>query len=453
MATPAIQTLITDAQQVLNLKSLSEIRATMAAALANANVGTPLNPNLTTQQLWDQFYLIVRQPESDIESIITNQLMKFLFAPPAPGGVGGNHEVIYNNNGVLAGDPKFLWDPALNKLDIDGSATITGDLTVRTNKLAVTSSGVGFGTTTPAYPAHFRTTSPVIAIQDDTSAATGVGGVMNFLGFTSGTSGANIFAQIKGVKTAGSAGGEYQVFTSDSAGNSIQRYLIDSTGISTWSVAGTTAMTLNSTGLGVGGSPNTGLLTVGATTNVSATANALTILSQRASFLITANGATDAAGTTINYAWVNGGQGPLIFRNAAIANVMTLDPSGNVGIGVTPVSKLTVSGGVSLTSAASNHFLRDGTAWIWSSDGASTGTARGGLYADGSSNLNMYGGSTLASHLQINSSGDVISKVNTSVPTVANSQMVFNLTTNTNLRITVRGTDGTLRSANITLAP
>ena len=256
MATPAIQTLITDAQQVLNLKSLSEIRATMAAALANANVGTPLNPNLTTQQLWDQFYLIVRQPESDIESIITNQLMKFLFAPPAPGGVGGNHEVIYNNNGVLAGDPKFLWDPALNKLDIDGSATITGDLTVRTNKLAVTSSGVGFGTTTPAYPAHFRTTSPVIAIQDDTSAATGVGGVMNFLGFTSGTSGANIFAQIKGVKTAGSAGGEYQVFTSDSAGNSIQRYLIDSTGISTWSVAGTTAMTLNSTGLGIGVVPS-----------------------------------------------------------------------------------------------------------------------------------------------------------------------------------------------------
>jgi hypothetical protein len=121
----------------------------MAAALANANVGTPLNPNLTTQQLWDQFYLIVRQPESDIESIITNQLMKFLFAPPAPGGVGANHEVIYNNNGVLAGDPKFLWDDALNKLDIDGSATISGDLTVRTNQLAVTSTGVGVGTASP----------------------------------------------------------------------------------------------------------------------------------------------------------------------------------------------------------------------------------------------------------------------------------------------------------------
>jgi len=149
MATPAIQTLLTDAQQVLNLNSLSEVRATMAAALANANVGTPLNPNLTTQQLWDQFYLIVRQPESDIESIITNQLMKFLFAPPAPGGVGGNQQVIYNNNGVLAGDSKFLWDDALNKLDIDGSAIISGNLILGQSSSALQSGGTGitiFGT-------------------------------------------------------------------------------------------------------------------------------------------------------------------------------------------------------------------------------------------------------------------------------------------------------------------
>ena len=131
MATPAIQTLITDAQQVLNLKSLSEIRATMAAALANANVGTPLNPNLTTQQLWDEFYLIVRQPESDIESIITNQLMKFLFAPPAPGGLSGDGQVIFNAGGFLAGDAGLTYNQATNAL------TISGDLTVGTNALKV----------------------------------------------------------------------------------------------------------------------------------------------------------------------------------------------------------------------------------------------------------------------------------------------------------------------------
>ena len=128
MATPAIQTLLTDAQQVLNLNSLSEVRSTMAAALANANVGTPLNPNLTTQQLWDEFYLIVRQPESDIESIITNQLMKFLFAPPAPGGAGADQQVIFNDGGVLAGDPQFQWDKVTNQLTVGGTIQVTGNV-------------------------------------------------------------------------------------------------------------------------------------------------------------------------------------------------------------------------------------------------------------------------------------------------------------------------------------
>jgi len=149
MPTPSIQTLRNDAQQVLNLDSISAVRSVVAATLANANAGTPLNPNLTTQQLWNQFYQIVTQPKSDIESIIANQLMKFVFAPPAPGGAGANHEVIYNNNGVLAGDTKFLWDDGLNKLDIDGSAIISTDLIVRTTGFVVNSAGVGIGTATP----------------------------------------------------------------------------------------------------------------------------------------------------------------------------------------------------------------------------------------------------------------------------------------------------------------
>jgi hypothetical protein len=214
------------------------------------------------------------------------------------------------------------------------SATITGDLTVRTNKLAVTSSGVGFGTTTPAYPAHFRTTSPVIAIQDDTSAATGVGGVMNFLGFTSGTSGANIFAQIKGVKTAGSAGGEYQVFTSDSAGNSIQRYLIDSTGISTWSVAGTTAMTLNSTGLGIGTASPFHKLVVNGTDTTNVLFNGIT---KGIRFAATASTSkiegVDNTGAA-SYQPLSIGGSTLDFSLSG-SPAMTLNANG-LGIGVTP---------------------------------------------------------------------------------------------------------------------
>jgi hypothetical protein len=55
--------------------------------------------------------------------------------------------------------------------------------------------------------------------------------------------------------------------------------------------------------------------------------------------------------------------------------------------------------------------------------------------------------------MYFDAAGNVISNVTGTAPTLAaNSQMVFNLTSNTNLRISVRGTDGTTRVANITLA-
>jgi hypothetical protein len=58
-----------------------------------------------------------------------------------------------------------------------------------------------------------------------------------------------------------------------------------------------------------------------------------------------------------------------------------------------------------------------------------------------------------ADRMYFDSTGNVISNVTGTAPTLAaNSQMVFNLTSNTNLRISVRGTDGTTRTANITLA-
>jgi hypothetical protein len=129
MPTPSIQTLRTDAQQVLNLDSISAVRSVVAATLANANAGTPLNPNLTTQQLWNEFYQIVTQPKSDIESIIANQLMKFMYAPPAPGGLAGSGRVIFNKNGQLTTDPSFTWDDVLNNLAIGGNAR-TGSGTV-----------------------------------------------------------------------------------------------------------------------------------------------------------------------------------------------------------------------------------------------------------------------------------------------------------------------------------
>lgn len=53
----------------------------------------------------------------------------------------------------------------------------------------------------------------------------------------------------------------------------------------------------------------------------------------------------------------------------------------------------------------------------------------------------------------IDTSGNVVHNVNASAPSLdANSQMVFSLTSNTNLRISVRGTDGVTRSINLTIA-
>jgi hypothetical protein len=123
--------------------------------------------------------------------------------------------------------------------------------------------------------------------------------------------------------------------TLEFAANSLAQYRIAPLGVFSWyDGAGGTRMTLNSTGLGVGGSPDTGLFTVGSTGITSATTPSMRILSNKATFVVTSDGATNGAGTTINYSWANGGQGPLTFRNNLIANVMTLGATGNVGVGV-----------------------------------------------------------------------------------------------------------------------
>jgi hypothetical protein len=199
------------------------------------------------------------------------------------------------------------------------SATITGDLTVRTNQLIVNSTGVGVGTT----PSAWSGIGPAIQVEQ----ASLLSEASNQLYLT-----ANGYF----------AGGQWNYINNASAD---QYYQISGSHVwrsGTGGAGGTaigwsTLMTLNSTGLGVGGAPSDGrLLTIGSLSSVSATASAINIYSSKATLNITADGATNAAGTTISYSWANGGQGPLIFRNASIANVMTLDASGNVGVGVTP---------------------------------------------------------------------------------------------------------------------
>jgi hypothetical protein len=211
-------------------------------------------------------------------------------------------------------------------------------------------------------------------------------------------------------------------------------------------------MTLNSTGLGVGGLPSGGaLMTVGATSNVSATANAVSILSNKAAFLITSDGATNAAGTTINYSWVNGGQGPLIFRNNAIANVMTLDSSGNVGIGVTPSAKLDVYQATLGTAYFRGGYSARQLTLTATSDGVNDGAVH--TFLIGSSAGQYKFSNSSGTLMSLDASGNLILQSSATPATLTtNGQLTVNATSNTNLRFSYRGSDGVTRVANITLA-
>jgi hypothetical protein len=353
MPTPAIQTLRTDAQQVLNLDSISAVRSVVAATLANANAGTPLNPNLTTQQLWNEFYQIITQPKSDIESIIANQLMKFLYAPPAPGGVGANGQVIFNDGGVLAGDPQFLWNKTTNLLTVTGSATITGDLTVDTTTLKVDSANdkVGFGTTSPFTRADSLSsrntalgsiaafnTMP-LSVTDDTAFAVGVGGGLNFRAkLTSSTYStyAGIWSYRESALNSDYAGSLIFGTSDNSNGYPIERFRISSSGVATWSVGGSTAMTLNSTGLGVGTTDTTnGRLSIRAGT--AATGNSLFLQNLDGTYNPYLQIQHSSSGIKLYTSSSFGGDaGNLTIGCGGATNALIVNGSGNVGVGVTP---------------------------------------------------------------------------------------------------------------------
>ena len=172
------------------------------------------------------------------------------------GGValpGATTQVIFNDGGTnLAGDAGLVYNKTTDALTVAGlvtagSATITGDLTVRTDKLVVTSTGAGFGTATPG--TSLEVWKDFIRVNSDV--ASGVYGTQFWRsGVERGRYGFDFSASLLELQ----ADGDIRFLT----GGENERYRIDGTGISTWSVAGTTAMTLNSTGLGIGVAPVTG---------------------------------------------------------------------------------------------------------------------------------------------------------------------------------------------------
>ena len=138
--------------------------------------------------------------------------------------------------------------------------------------------------------------------------------------------------------------------------------------------------------------------------------------------------------------------GVFTWSNGAGGTRMTLDSTG-LGVGVSPAQKLDIIGSLSTRAATTGANQNVISLRALNSDASAYANA---LYYANSQQWH-YNGASLG--MALDSSGNVISNVTGTAPTLAvNSQMVFNLTSNTNLRISVRGTDGTTRTANITLA-
>jgi acyl-coenzyme A thioesterase PaaI-like protein len=93
---------------------------------------------------------------------------------------------------------------------------------------------------------------------------------------------------------------------------------------------------------------------------------------------------------------------------------------------------------------------------ILADNGVSSGSAGIKTTADSSGVLALQtttAGGAATTAVTIDTSQNMMPQLQTTPPSLTvNGQMVMNLTSNTNLRISVRGSDGTTRVANITLA-
>jgi hypothetical protein len=230
--------------------------------------------------------------------------------------------------------------PSGNNIVVPGTATITGDLTVDTSTLKVDSANnrVGIGTATPDNQLSVRAAS--IATIDVRGGVGGAGALqISGNGTTLGTTSFDLIQNSSGAL----------VYQRDALPlffyvNGSERYAISSSGVATWSnvggVAGT-AMTLNSTGLGVGATPDHKLQAVGGYVASGKLASASSgNIGGLLMYCSTDNGGRRSWGlkaesglTGVLGFWVSSANNTEPFSGS---QVMSIDASGNVGVGVTP---------------------------------------------------------------------------------------------------------------------
>jgi hypothetical protein len=323
------------------------------------------------------------------------------------------------------------------------SATITGALTVDTTTLVVdaTNNRVGIGTASPTGVADFLSAvignSNVLTIgNNEYGAATYLNSNSVSLTFNRGPSfktGAVVSSNV----TSGNLSEGYIAFQTSTSNVLTERYRIDNVGNSIWSVAGSTAMTLNSTGLGVGASPTAPLHIFSSATGTGPITNVV------GTFRVGAAGRDVSLqfSDTVNQAYVTMLSGALLFGAGGATERVRIDASGRLLVGRTSaLSAETFSSlGFALVGGATHQAI--------------IGEASGNVFGGSFTNTPFRIRTNNTEVAQFDASGNFLSYLTSTAPTLStNGAMVFNLTSNTNLRISVRGTDGTTRTANITLA-
>jgi hypothetical protein len=176
---------------------------------------------------------------------------------------------------------------------------------VDTSTLKVDSANnrVGIGTATPSNLFHVQGSGDIARFTNGSNNAYFAIDSAGYTLFTgAGQTGNGIYAK--------ASTNSVQLWT-----NGAQRYDIDSTGVSTWSVGGSTAMTLNSTGLGVGASP-VGRLNI-ANTGADVVTSMTAVGVQRWQFIVSNSTAAFS-----------------IYDQTNSATRLLIDTTGNVGVGV-----------------------------------------------------------------------------------------------------------------------
>jgi hypothetical protein len=132
---------------------------------------------------------------------------------------------------------------------------------------------------------------------------------------------------------------------------------------------------------------------------------------------------------------------------------MTLDANGHLGIGSTSPNIGGLTRALTLNTPTGGNYSGVELA------GGGTLSARfitnnaAGTFIGSQVSIPLVFETNATERARIDSSGNLIQSAPTTPPSLStNGTMVFNLTSNTNLRVSVRGSDGVTRTANLTLA-